>query len=405
MDDKGYVKINDNLYDNLGTDLNLGVSIQPRQVQIKRGVNLIEIRTINTGGGPTGVWLTITVNNNILVKTGCHGWKCTRFFYPAEVFHVGGYNKAFADAPSVCQKLGARVAKYSELDEAQKNGGNWCSTGWVSDMGDKNAFYPITYDITRGCGNGRSGVIDFIFDYRKAGVNCFGNKPEEEAGNKMVGRADEPLFAFNKNQWSRYSPGTSPPVVPPTLPPITIHEHCDGAGWYKELTGPKLFNSGADYPSDVSYIRVPAGVTVIISYNGRSFTIVGPRDFNACGGSGDSYFNDKISSIDVRATNPSDSASATTPPSAVPGNINIISASYGVNCGAPANNVTSRLQDIINRQADKTSFSFTGGIHTLFGDPAPNCGKSLRVIYDRGDGQTLTKDLPGVWGEYHSFSL
>ena len=323
MDDKGYVKINDNLYDNLGTDLNLGVSIQPREVQLKRGANLIEIRTINTGGGPTGVWLTITTNNNILVKTGCDGWRCTRFFYPQEVFHVSGYNNTLADAPAVCQSLGARVATYAELDDAQKNGANWCSTGWVRDKGDRNAFYPITYDIMGGCGNGRSGIIDWIGDDYwfktyvgqssgyKAGVNCFGNKPEEVSANKMVNPNSfaprsifltKTILPFNKNQWSRYSPGTSPPVVSPPLPPVTINENCGGSGWSKQLTGPKVFNSGTDYLPDVSYIQVPDGVTVVISYNGRSFTIVGPRHFNACGGSGDWHFNDKMSTIDIRSS-------------------------------------------------------------------------------------------------------
>ena len=336
MDDRGYVKINDTLYDNLGIDVNLGVSIQPRQVQLKRGANLIEIRTVNTGGGPTGVWLTITTNNNILVKTGCDGWKCTRFFYPQEVFHATVYNKTLADAPALCQRLGARVATYAELDEAQKNHANWCSTGWVSDKGDKNAFYPITYETIGGCGNGRSGIIDWIGDNNwfqrwgdksgvgfKAGVNCFGNKPEQGAITRAI-LPDNTVMPYNKNQWSRYSPGTSPPVVTPPLPPVTINQHCGGAGWSRQLTGPKVFNSGADYPSDVSFIRVPAGVTVVISYNGRSFTIVGPNNFNACGantergwlGSGDWYFNDKMSTIDIRATGSSDATSLATPPPA-----------------------------------------------------------------------------------------
>jgi hypothetical protein len=336
MDDRGYVKINDTLYDNLGIDVNLGVSIQPRQVQLKRGANLIEIRTVNTGGGPTGVWLTITTNNNILVKTGCDGWKCTRFFYPQEVFHVGNYNKKHEEAAELCKRLGANVATYAQLDEAQKNHANWCSTGWVSDK-TNNAFYPITYQIEGGCGNGRSGIIEFLPDknwfnkyysnyesvYKRegglqAGVNCFGNKPEETAANKMVGRPYEPVMPYNKNQWSRYSPGTSPPVVSPPLPPVTINQHCGGDGWSRTLTGPKVFNSGADYPSDVSFIRVPSGVTVVISYNGRSFTIVGPRNFNACGGSGDWWFNDKMTTIEIRATGSSDANSAATPPPAPP---------------------------------------------------------------------------------------
>lgn len=329
MDDKGYVKINDTLYDNLGIDVNLGVSIQPRQVQLKRGANLIEIRTINTGAGPTGVWLTITTNNNILVKTGCDGWKCTRFFYPQEVFQVSGYNKTLADAPVVCQSLGARVATYAELDEAQKNGANWCSTGWVSDR-TNTAFYPITYDIQGGCGNGRSGVIDWIGDVYwfktylgqssgyKAGVNCFGNKPEEAAANKMVGPnsfAPQTILPFNKNQWSRYSPGTSPPVVSPPLAPVTINQHCDGSGWSKQLTGPNVFNSGTDYLFDVSYIHVPAGVTAILTgkrtsiYNvagtGQVITLKGPTSLNLCSvGSGGGFngFNDNIATIETRAS-------------------------------------------------------------------------------------------------------
>jgi Extracellular link domain len=429
IDDRGYVKINDTLYDNLGTDLNIGVSIQPREVQIKRGVNLIEIRSVNTGGGPTGVWLTITTNNNILVKTACDGWRCTRVFYPAEVFHVNGYNKTLADAPAVCQSLGARVATYAELKEAQMNHANWCSTGWVSDQGDRNAFFPITYEMTEGCGTGPGNVRDWIGNDDwfttwadksgkgfRAGVNCFGNKLEETTANKMVGPnlfAPQTVLPYNKNQWSRYSPGTSPPFVPPTLAPVRIYEHCDGAGWSKTLTGPKVFSSGADYPSDVSFIRVPAGVTVVISYNGRSFTIVGPNNFNACGankergwlGSGDWYFNDRISTIEVRATGSSDVNSVASPPPAPPRNINIKSASYGVNCGAPVNNVTTTLQNIINRQTDKTSFSFTGGLNSLFGDPAPGCGKALRIMYDRHDGNGMTKNLPGIINEYHSFTL
>ena len=424
VDNYGYIVLNGTKYPSTNAHNDKGYEgfqniIQPFTVTIPRGANTLEVRCVNSGGSvtaaqnnggwknPGGVWLTITANNNILVKTGCDGWKCTRFFYPQEVFHVNHYNKTLADAPAVCQSLGARVATYAELDEAQKNHANWCSTGWLSDRSN-TAFYPITYDIMGGCGNGRSGVIDFLFEYRKAGVNCFGNKPEEVAANKMVGPnsfAPQSILPYNKNQWSRYSPGTSPPVVTPPLPPVTINQHCDGAGWSRSLTGPRVFNSGADYPSDVSYIRVPAGVTVVISYNGRSFTIVGPRDFNACGGSGDWYFNDKMSSIDVRATNPSDTNTPLTPPPAPSRNLIIESATYGASCGAGQNNMTASLQNTINRQADKTTFSFSGGLNSLFGDPAPYCPKDLTVRYNNSDGKTETMYLPAIRNENHTFSL
>jgi hypothetical protein len=355
VDNYGYVVLNGTKYPSTNVHSDKGYEgfnniIQPFTVTIPRGPNTLEVRCVNSSSGvtaaqnngaitnPAGMWLTIKVNNNFIVKTGCEGWKCTRFFYPQEVFHITGYNKTLADAPAVCQSVGARVATYAELDEAQKNHANWCSTGWVSDKGDKNAFYPITYDIMGGCGNGRSGIIDWIGndDWFKsyigapsgfrAGVNCFGNKPEELAANRMLSN-NTPAFSglygvtnrmvpYNKNQWSRYSPGTSPPVVSPPLPPVTINQHCGGDGWSRTLTGPKVFNSGADYPSDVSFIRVPSGVTVVISYNGRSFTIVGPRNFNACGGSGDWWFNDKMTTIEIRATGSSDANSAATPPPA-----------------------------------------------------------------------------------------
>ena len=435
IDNYGYIVLNGTKYPSVNAYSDKGYEgfqtiIYPFTVTIPRGPNTLEIRAVNSGGdataaqnnggwkNPAGIWLTITANNNILVKTDCEGWKCTRFFYPAEVFHLSGYNKTLADAPALCQKVGARVATYAELDEAQKNHANWCSTGWVSDRGSTNAFFPITYDIMEGCGNGRQGVIDWIGNDNwfggsgkgnRAGVNCFGNKPEEAAMTKEILPYNRPL-PYNKNQWSRYSPGTSPPVVPPTLPLITIHEHCDARGWSHQLQGPGVFTPGIydirkHYPSDVSYIKVPTGVTVVISTNGRSFTIVGPENFNACGGSRDWVFNDNISTMEIRATTSSDVSSSKIPPPAPPRNIKIQSASYGVNCGAPPNNVTKILQSHIDRQQDKTSFSFNGGLNYLFGDPAPGCGKGLRVIYDRGDGQTLTKDLPAKINEEHLFSL
>ena len=428
VDNYGYIVLNGTKYPSTNAHSDKGYEgfnniIQPFTVTIPRGANTLEVRCVNSGGSvtaaqnnggwknPGGIWLTITVNNNILVKTGCDGWKCTRFFYPQEVFHVQGkpptyYTNTLADAPSVCQSLGARVATYAELDEAQKNGGNWCSTGWLSDK-TNTAFYPITYDIQGGCGNGRSGVIDFLSQNNKAGVNCFGNKPQKEA--PMLQNHPQTVLPFNKNQWSRYSPGTSPPVVTPPLPPVTIYENCwGGSGWSKSLVGPRVFNSGADYPSDVSYIRVPAGVTVVISYNGRSFMIVGPKEFNACGGSGDWYFNDKMSTIDIRATGSSDVNSVATPPPAPDLSIRIISATYGGGQGASTGNATSKLQSIIGT---RQTYTYSGGMSSLLGfDPVPYVVKDLRITYKNGEtGAVKTfydaAAIDGNGSDYTSFTL
>jgi hypothetical protein len=431
VDNYGYIVLNGTKYPSTNVHSDKGYEgfnniIQPFTVTIPRGPNTLEVRCVNSSSGvtaaqnngaitnPAGMWLTIKVNNNFIVKTGCDGWKCTRFFYPQEVFHVVGdsYNKKQDEASAVCQKVGARVATYAELDESQKNHANWCSGGWVSDKGDKNAFYPITYQTIPGCAV-EPGVKLFYGDDNwfggagkgfRAGVNCFGNKPEQGAITRAI-LPDTTIGPYNKNQWSRYSPGTSPPVVIPPLPPVTINQHCGGDGWSRTLTGPKVFNSGADYPSDVSFIRVPSGVTVVISYNGRSFTIVGPRNFNACGGSGDWYFNDKMTTIEIRATGSSDANSAATPPPAPPRNIIIESATYGGNCGTGQNNVTASLQNTINRQADKTLFTYTGPLNNLFGDPVPYCPKDFKVSYNLSDGKSESIYLHAKVGEHHTLSL
>ena len=438
VDNYGYIVLNGKKYPSENANIDKGYegfssTIQPFTVTIPRGVNTLEFRAVNSGGSetaaqntggwknPAGIWLTITANNNIIAKTGCDGWRCTRVFYPSEVFHLSRYTNTLADAPALCQKVGARVATYAELNEAQNNHANWCSTGWVSDKGSTNAFYPITYDIMEGCGNGRQGIIDWIGDDKwfggsgkgyKAGVNCFGNKPEEAAMSKEILPFNTPL-PYNKNQWSRYSPDTSPPVVPPSLPPVMIYEHCDGAGWARELIGPGIFtpgvyNSRKHYPSDVSFIRVPAGVTVVISTNDRSFTLVGQETFNACGGSRDWFFNDNISRMEIRATISSDVSSAKIPPPPPPPqNIIIQSAIYGENCRNPHNkminnNVTNILQTMINNQTNKSSYRINGGLNGVFGDPFPGCPKDFRVTYKGASGNTSTQYYPPVVNEsYH----
>ena len=215
---------------------------------------------------------------------------------------------------------------------------------------------------------------------------------------------------YNKNQWSRYSPDTSPPVVPPTLPQVTIHEHCDGSGWSHQLKGPGVFTRGTEnnnntYRSDVSYIKVPAGLTVVISTNGRSFIIVGPYNFNACGGSGDWFFNDNIARIEIRDTASTDVTGAVTPPPAPTQDIIIESATYGGNCRTTQNNVKNILQNIINRQTDKTSYRINGGLNGVFGDPAPGCPKDFSVVYKASNGNRVTKYFPAIVNETYEVRL
>jgi hypothetical protein len=98
---------------------------------------------------------------------------------PKEVFHVGGYNTSSWDGDSKCSIYnGAKLATKAQISEAQLAGADWCSTGWVADNNDK-AIYPINVSLMTGCGNGSPGVKEWTPPNKKAGVNCYGIKPDE----------------------------------------------------------------------------------------------------------------------------------------------------------------------------------------------------------------------------------
>lgn len=44
-----------------------------------------------------------------------------------EVFHITANKYNYSDAMQVCKRLGSRLATYDEVEDAYKNGANWCS--------------------------------------------------------------------------------------------------------------------------------------------------------------------------------------------------------------------------------------------------------------------------------------
>jgi hypothetical protein len=47
-----------------------------------------------------------------------------------QVFHIPGNKYTFDNADALCQAYGAKLANYNEIEQAYKNGGEWCSYGW-----------------------------------------------------------------------------------------------------------------------------------------------------------------------------------------------------------------------------------------------------------------------------------
>ena len=156
-----------------------------------------------------------------------------------EVFNISNNLYTYDDAQAICTAYGAKLATYDQIEDAYKNGAEWCNYGWSD---SQMAFFPTqkstwnTLQQTEKNKNdcGRPGVNGGFFanPYLKFGVNCFGKKPKasddelarmKELNNKVYPKkpsdsiidkkvefwkenADKLLVlnSFNKNEWSEY---------------------------------------------------------------------------------------------------------------------------------------------------------------------------------------------------------
>lgn len=116
---------------------------------------------------------------------------------PTQVFMVGpDYMYSRSQAADVCSKYGAQVATTSQLNDAQKNGADWCFTGWVSDS--NTAQYPINTSIKERCASS-PGVVSWSPSSQLSGVNCYGPKPAIDSYPNGV------IFPFNSTNWNQSS--------------------------------------------------------------------------------------------------------------------------------------------------------------------------------------------------------
>lgn len=152
-----------------------------------------------------------------------------------QVFNIPENNFIYQDAKALCSAYGARLAKYKEVEEAYKDGADWCNYGWSD---GQMALFPTqqkTYDELQkieGHENdcGRPGVNGGYManPLLKFGVNCYGYKPRmtsteqelmetepiypktlkdlaiENRVNYWKDKLSEVLVSpFNQNTWSR----------------------------------------------------------------------------------------------------------------------------------------------------------------------------------------------------------
>jgi hypothetical protein len=156
-----------------------------------------------------------------------------------EVFNVSNNLYTYEDAKAVCRAMGARLAKYDEIEASYMGGAEWTSYGWSE---GQHAYFPTQkatwarlqelkgheHDL------GRPGVNGGYFANPnvRLGVNCYGVRPQITAAdqalmdakkNRVVPKTAEEreldkkvefwkankdkllvLSSFNNNKWSKY---------------------------------------------------------------------------------------------------------------------------------------------------------------------------------------------------------
>jgi hypothetical protein len=101
-----------------------------------------------------------------------------------EVFNIPDNTYTYDDAKAICAAYGAQLASYDQVENAYKEGGEWCNYGWS----DKQmALFPTqkeTWDkLQKIKGHehdcGRPGINGGYIDNKNIqfGVNCYGYKP------------------------------------------------------------------------------------------------------------------------------------------------------------------------------------------------------------------------------------
>jgi hypothetical protein len=152
-----------------------------------------------------------------------------------QVFHIPASVYDYDNAKALCQAYGANLANIDQMEDAHKSGAEWCSYGWSDNQmilypTQKSTWDSLQQNPEKKNSCGRPGINGGFMDNAsmKAGVNCYGERPDMnesssklmaniqnyEAGkmidplhdariNEMRGKINNIVVApFNKSAWS-----------------------------------------------------------------------------------------------------------------------------------------------------------------------------------------------------------
>ena len=110
-----------------------------------------------------------------------------------EVFHIANNIFTYNQSKEVCKAYNSKLATYKDMDNAYKNGADWCTYGWSD---NQNIFFPTqpgTVDkLSKIPGHehdcGHEGVNGGYIADKDAlfGVNCYGVKPNSTEANDIL---------------------------------------------------------------------------------------------------------------------------------------------------------------------------------------------------------------------------
>ena len=113
-----------------------------------------------------------------------------------QVFHIPAGVYDYDNAKALCQAYGANLANIDQIEDAHKSGAEWCSYGWSD---NQMILYPTqkstwtelqkSTDPAKKNSCGRPGINGGYIENAsmKAGVNCYGPKPDmNPASSKLM---------------------------------------------------------------------------------------------------------------------------------------------------------------------------------------------------------------------------
>ena len=111
-----------------------------------------------------------------------------------EVFNISRNLYTYEEAAPLCKAMGAELATFDDVVEAQKDGADWCNYGWTK---GQMAVYPTsektwqklqTGDARYRNSCGKPGLNGGFFDNPELrfGVNCFGVRPAKKDTDELL---------------------------------------------------------------------------------------------------------------------------------------------------------------------------------------------------------------------------